>query len=115
LGGGVDAGAGGGVMKKSNPKKSRDEIEKTLKRLKPTLRRRWKVERIGIFGSYARGEHRKRSDVDILVDFSEPLGWEFFDLKEYLQEKLGMKVDLATEGALRVEYKEQVLREVIFA
>ncbi len=95
--------------------KSRAEIEKILKRLKPTLRRKWKVEKIGIFGSYARGEQEESSDVDILVEFYEPLGWEIVDLKEYLEEKLGLRVDLATRGALKPRIREDVLHEVIYA
>jgi predicted nucleotidyltransferase len=53
---------------------------------------------IGIVGSYARGEETEESDIDILVDFSEPIGWEVVDLKEYLEDLLSHRVDLISKG-----------------
>jgi len=50
----------------------------------------------------------------VLVEFFEPLGWEFFDLKEYLEEILARKVDLVTENAIRPQMKEKILNEVIY-
>ena len=78
------------------------------------LRERYKVRKMGIFGSYLRGTQRKGSDIDILVDFSEPVGWEFIDLALYLEDELGMKVDLVTPGALKEQIKKGVLEEVVF-
>ena len=70
------------------------------------------MKEIGIFGSIVRGEESGRSDVDILVEFSEPIGWEFIDLKEYLSEILGLEVDLVTVGALKPQQRDKILREV---
>ncbi len=92
-----------------------EEIERRLRLDMPTLRERFKVKRIGIFGSYVRNEQTESSDVDLLVDFSEPVGWEFVDLKEHLETVLGLKVDLVTVGALRPEYRDRVLAEVAYA
>jgi hypothetical protein len=78
------------------------------------LRKRFKVERIGVFGSYLRGTQRRGSDIDILVDFSGPVGWEFIDLAHYLEDELGMKVDLVTPKALRRQMRGGVLEEVVF-
>ena len=94
--------------------KTRTEIEATLKELKPSLRRKFKVKEIGIFGSFVRGEEVEDSDVDILVEFSEPIGWEFFDLKELLVEILGREVDLVTVGGLRPQLKDRILQEVVY-
>lgn len=91
------------------------EIEKTLKKHKPALRKRFKVKKIGIFGSYVRGEERKASDVDILVELYEPIGWEFVDLKEFLEKILGVSVDLVTVKALKPQLKEIILKEVTYA
>nr|NIQ07596.1 nucleotidyltransferase [Candidatus Korarchaeota archaeon]NIU85243.1 nucleotidyltransferase [Candidatus Thorarchaeota archaeon]NIW15326.1 nucleotidyltransferase [Candidatus Thorarchaeota archaeon]NIW53291.1 nucleotidyltransferase [Candidatus Korarchaeota archaeon] len=52
------------------------------------------------------------SDVDILVKFSEPIGWEVVDLKEYLESLLGKSVDLVTVNALKPQLKEKILAEV---
>ncbi len=94
--------------------KTRSEIETALKQLKPSLAEKFKVKEIGIFGSYARGEYMEESDVDILVEFSEPVGWEFFDLKELLAEILNQKVDLVTIGGLRPQLKDKILQEVVY-
>ena len=92
--------------------KDAEELEKTLKSLLPRLSTEYKVRRIGYFGSFASGSHSPHSDIDILVDFSEPLGWEFFDLKMLLEDKLARNIDLLTENALRNEIKDQVLQQV---
>ena len=94
--------------------KTRSEIEAALKRIKPTLAEKFSVKEIGIFGSFVRGEEVEDSDVDILVEFSEPIGWEFFDLKELLVEILGREVDLVTVGGLRPQLKDRILQEVVY-
>lgn len=95
--------------------KTREEIEETLKRFKPMLREKFKVKEIGFFGSYVRGEESETSDVDVLVDFLEPIGWEYIDFKEFLEEILGMEVDLVTVKALKPQLKEKILKEVVYA
>jgi len=94
--------------------KSLEKIEKTLKKYKPSLKKEFKVKKIGIFGSYVRGEESKESDIDILVEFYESPGWEFFDLKEYLEEILDKKVDLVTIKALKPQLKDKILEEAVF-
>jgi len=91
------------------------EIEKRLKSYKPELREKFKVKRIGVFGSYARGEETKTSDIDILVELSEPIGWEFVDLKEFLEGILGMDVDLVTDKALKPQLSRSILEELVYA
>lgn len=95
--------------------KKREEIKEILKGFKPILRERFKVKQIGIFGSYVRGEESEESDVDILVEFSEPIGWEFIDLMEFLEKILGRKVDLVTVRALKPQIKDKILKEVVYA
>jgi len=95
--------------------KAQDGIKETLKKFKPILREKFKVEKIGIFGSYGRGEESEESDVDILVEFSEPIGWEFIDVKDFLEEILGREVHLATIGALRPSLKDRILKEIVYA
>jgi len=95
--------------------KSRKEIEEMLKKNKPFLKKKFHVKEIGIFGSYARGEESKNSDIDILVKFSNSVGWEFIDLKEYLEEILNLEVDLVTIKALKPQLKDNILQEVVYA
>jgi predicted nucleotidyltransferase len=60
------------------------------------LKERYGVERLAIFGSFAKGRGRKRSDLDILVELRKPLGFDFLRLADHLEQVLGRKVDLAT-------------------
>lgn len=78
-----------------------EEVRDILSQHKEELRARFGVRRLGIFGSYARGENSPVSDVDILVEVEHPVGWEIVDLHRYLEDLLGLKVDLVTPGALR--------------
>lgn len=90
------------------------EIRKTLAKHKTALKERFNVRRIGIFGSYVRGTETRTSDIDILVDLYEPIGWEFIDLKEFLEKVLGMNVDLVTTKALKPQLRDVILREVVY-
>lgn len=94
--------------------KTLDEIKVILKKYRDEIRREFKAEIIGVFGSYVRGEEKPESDVDVLVRFKE--GATLFDLvglAEFLEERIGIKVDVVSERALRPELKEQILREVV--
>ena len=95
--------------------KTREDIEATLRKNIPFLKEKYNVDKIGIFGSYIRGEESKESDIDILVDFENPIGWEFIDLKEFLEEILNKKVDLITVKALKPRLRENILKEVVYA
>ncbi|MCH8556864.1 MAG: nucleotidyltransferase family protein [Balneolia bacterium] len=89
-----------------------DEVVKILTGLKAELKQRFGVTRIGFFGSFARNEPDRDSDVDILVELEEPLGWEFFEMLELLEEKLGKPVDLTTNTALKKQLRDSILKEV---
>lgn len=91
-----------------------DSILTTLKELKPLIAIRYKAKEIGLFGSFARGEQREDSDIDLLVDFED--GADLFDLvglSDYLEEALKQKVGVVPKRALREELREVVLREVV--
>lgn len=92
--------------------KSNFEIENKIKELKPILSRKYFVDKIGYFGSYSRNEQKENSDIDILVSFRKPLGWEFFDLQELLESELNLKVDLVSEKALKKQLKQIILNKV---
>ena len=92
--------------------KSTIEIERKLKELKPFLFNEYHVDRIGYFGSFSRNEQKEGSDIDILVSFQKPLGWEFFDLKDFLEQELALKVDLVSEKAIKEQLREIILNSV---
>ncbi|MCD6484769.1 MAG: nucleotidyltransferase family protein [Candidatus Odinarchaeota archaeon] len=91
-----------------------NEIKIKLEKLKPILERKFKVKVISVFGSYARGTETASSDVDILVDLHDPIGWYIVEFKEFLETSLGIKVDLVTMNALRPELRDSILEEVVF-
>lgn len=66
----------------------------------PYLSKQFGVQQISLFGSFARDEAKDTSDIDLLVSLSKPLGLSFFSLADYLESKLGRKVDLITEATL---------------
>ena len=91
------------------------KIEEVLKQHKKDLAERYKVKEIGLFGSYVRGEQRRGSDVDILVEFEEvPDLLKFIELERYLERLLKKKVDLVEKTALRPQLKDIILNEVVY-
>jgi predicted nucleotidyltransferase len=92
---------------------SRDELLKLLGAHYPELER-FGVESLAVFGSVAKGELRPDSDIDILVEFKGPPGFDqFMDLKFYLEDLLGRRVDLVTPDALKPRMRPVVEREAI--
>jgi predicted nucleotidyltransferase len=91
-----------------------EAIKRTLIGHKAELREEFKVKNLGVFGSYVRGEQKGTSDVDVLVDFEDPVGlFEFMKLENYLSDLLGVKVDLVSKKALKPHIGERILEEVI--
>jgi len=78
-----------------------EEIKRILAEHKEELKERYGVKELGIFGSYSRGEQRELSDVDILICLKKPIGFRFLELWDYLEDLLGVKVDLLTPNALK--------------
>ena len=90
------------------------EINERLKAIKPELESRFKVSSIGYFGSFANGTQKPQSDLDLLVEFSQPVGWNFFTLENYLEHLLGLKVDLVTRNSLKDQIKDSILSQVLY-
>jgi predicted nucleotidyltransferase len=90
------------------------EIKEILEKQKPFLIEKYGVKKIGIFGSYVKGEQKDESDLDILVEFDRPIGlFEFLDMEEYLGNIIGIKVEIVTPKALKPKIGEYILREVV--
>jgi uncharacterized protein len=92
-----------------------EELRKTLTAHREILASKYRVKTMGVFGSYARGKPKKKSDIDILVEFKRAVDFfEFLDLEEYLEQILGNKVDLVTRKALKPYIGKRILEEVIY-
>jgi len=92
-----------------------EEIKGIIAEQRGTLKKRFKVKEIGVFGSCVRGEQRKMSDIDILVSFGGSVDFiEFIKLENYLAELFGVKVDLVTKGALKPRIGKRILDEVVY-
>jgi predicted nucleotidyltransferase len=95
--------------------KTLPEIKAVLASHKSELRERYKVKEIGVFGSYVTGEQKRKSDVDILVEFSEPIGlFDFLDLEELIGALLGLRVDLVSKRALKPHIGKRILEETVY-
>jgi predicted nucleotidyltransferase len=94
--------------------KNLDEIKEILKSLKQYIKQNYKAEIIGIFGSFVRNEQKQGSDIDILVKFYENATlFDFIGLSIFLEEKLGIRVDIVPQDVVREEIKENIMHQVV--
>jgi hypothetical protein len=89
------------------------EIKSVLARHRADLAAGYKIKEIGVFGSYVRGEADDESDLDLLVEFCEPVGFiDFIRAENYLSDLLGIKVDLVLKDSLKPRIGKCILEEV---
>ena len=93
---------------------TKEEILNMLAKDKPELQRRFKVRKMALFGSYARGEQRADSDVDILVEVDPSIGLEFVTLAQRIEQLLGVNVDLVSSRAVTAQAMEFIEPELIY-
>ncbi len=89
------------------------EILRLLEDAKPELARRFGVRRLAIFGSYARGEQREESDVDILVEVDPSIGLGFIDLAESIESLLGLRSEVVSRRAIKPRNWKVIEKELI--
>lgn len=95
--------------------KTRDEALRILAYQKTALLETYQITKLGLFGSYARGEQNDESDVDVLVEYEQPPSlYRLLELRDDLSELLSIKVDVVTRNGLKSRIKERVLAEVIY-
>jgi len=80
------------------------------------LQTKYNIKELSIIGSYARGEQTDKSDLDIMVDFQEPIGWEVVDLRDDLEELLGLEVDLILKAGIiqRKKLYKGILEDAVY-
>lgn len=90
------------------------EIKQVLQQLKPELSSRFHVRSLGLFGSVVRDDFSPTSDIDIIVDFDQPVGIEFIDLADYIEQRLQKKVDLVSRSGVKDKYFKSIEREIVY-
>jgi predicted nucleotidyltransferase len=94
--------------------KTLDEIKTIIRQHRSILAEKYGVAVVGVFGSYVRGEQKRQSDIDLLVDILHPISLlELVGAEIYLSEVLGSKVDLVPKRDVREELRETVFAEAI--
>ena len=99
----------------SRDTKPTPDVLHTLQALRQELAERYSVRSIGLFGSFAKGSAGPESDIDILVDLTDPTFDHYMDLKFMLEDALGRPVDLVLADALKPRLKPIITREVVYA
>ena len=93
----------------------KETILATLKQVKPSLEKKYGVKDMALFGSYSRNTAvAGKSDVDVLVDFSQPIGLAFVDLADELELLLQLKVDLVSRGGIKPKYFTVIEPDLIY-
>jgi len=93
---------------------TKEEILRVLAKDKPQLQRQFKVGKMALFGSYARGDQQPDSDVDILVEVDPSIGLEFVTLADTIESILGLSVDLVSSRAVTSKAMKYIEPELIY-
>ncbi len=94
---------------------SREDILATLREQREILGRRYPIQRMALFGSWARREADEHSDVDVLVEVDPSIGLRFVELAEELERALGQPVDLVSRRAIKPSYWAKIEPDLIDA
>ena len=89
-------------------------IIQILKHHKPELQKKYPLSGIGVFGSYARGEATDKSDIDIAVELSGPMGLNFVAMADEIEALFGIKTDVVPKRAIKPEYLQYVEKDIIY-
>ncbi|GHT25521.1 nucleotidyltransferase [Planctomycetales bacterium] len=92
-----------------------DKTKTALTELKSEVTEKYYVETIGLFGSVVRDDFvPEKSDIDIVVSFSRPVGIEFIDLADFLEKKLNRKIDLVSRSGMKDRFFNAIKDEVVY-
>lgn len=97
---------------------TRNQILSFISQNKDILRKNFHIIRIGLFGSYARGDAQAGSDIDLLVEFEENTQdlYELkLQLKEFFQNRFGVHIDICREKYIKTKIKRRILNETVYA
>src|SRR6266536_2643292 len=90
-------------------------ILEKLRQYKPELQRKYPVSKLGVFGSYARGEATIDSDIDIAVEITGPMGLNFVAMADELEDLFGIKTDVVPLRSIKAQYLPSVQKDIVYA
>ncbi|MBP9102810.1 MAG: nucleotidyltransferase family protein [Chitinophagaceae bacterium] len=85
-----------------------------LRQHKPELERKYPIASLAVFGSYARGDANEKSDIDIAVEFSAPMGLNFVEMADEIEALLGVKTDVVPKRAIKAKYLPFVEKDLVY-
>jgi uncharacterized protein len=91
-----------------------EKIVQILRQNKPELQRKYPVSRLGVFGSYARGDATEESDIDIAVDITGPMGLNFVAMADEIENLFGIKTDVVPKRAIKKDYLLYVEKDIVY-
>jgi uncharacterized protein len=89
-----------------------DTILERLRQYLPELKRKYPISRMGVFGSYARGEATENSDIDVAVELNGPMGLNFVAMANEIEDLLGAKVDVVPKRSIKPAYLPFVEKDI---
>ena len=90
-------------------------ILEKLREHKPHLQKKYPGSRLGVFGSYARGEATAESDIDIAVEITAPMGLNFVEMADELENLFGIKTDVVPLRSIKAQYLSSVQKDIVYA
>ena len=90
-------------------------ILQTLRSHLPELQKKYPIGRLGVFGSYARGEASEKSDIDIAVEITGPMGLNFVAMANEIEDLLGKKTDVVPLRSIKPQYLQFVQKDIVYA
>jgi len=81
----------------------------------PELQRKYPVSKLGVFGSYARGEATENSDIDIAVEINGPMGLNFIAMADEIENLFGIKTDVVPKRSIKPEHLQYVEKDIVYA
>jgi predicted nucleotidyltransferase len=91
-----------------------ETIVEKLRAYKPELQRKYPISKLGVFGSYARGEAGEHSDIDVAVEFSGPMGLNFVAMANEIEDLFGIKVDVVPKRSIKPSYLASVEKDILY-
>ena len=81
----------------------------------PELQKKYPVGRVGVFGSYSRGEATEKSDIDIAVEITGPMGLSFVAMADEIENLFGKKTDVIPLRSIKPQYLQYIQKDIVYA